>query len=183
MENKYNPDIHHRRSIRLKHYDYTQTGAYFVTVCTWQKECLFGDVVDGETRLNEYGNVVVDCWNKIPSHFQYVGLDAFIVMPNHVHVIIVMDNCRGKACLAPTWERGQFGKPITGSLPTIVGSFKSAVTKQINTIRNTPGTPLWQRNYYEHVIRNDDELQRIREYIINNPLQWADDEINPANMW
>ncbi|MCP9448033.1 MAG: hypothetical protein NNA22_10760, partial [Nitrospira sp.] len=117
-----------RRSIRLKGYDYSQAGAYFVTVCTQDRTCLFGDVADGEMRLNDAGGIARQCWFDIPAHFPNASLDEFIVMPNHVHGIIVVDG-RGTACRAPT---EQFGRPVTGSIPTIIRSFKSAVTKQIN---------------------------------------------------
>ena len=172
---------HNRHSIRLRDYDYTQAGAYFVTICSWSRECLFGDVIDGKIQFNEYGQIVQECWDAIPEHFIGIKLENHIVMPNHVHLIIlIVENGRGMACHAPT-DR-QFGKPISNSLSTIIGSFKSAVTKRINQIRNTPNVPVWQRNYYEHIIRNEDELNRIQEYIINNPLQWADDENNPMNI-
>ena len=174
---KYNPDIHHRRSIRLKDYDYSQSGAYFVTICNKNKECLFGDVVDRKMRLNEMGIVVQQCWNVIPEHFPNTVSDEFIVMPNHIHGIIVIV---GAQFIAP------FGKTMSGNqgvmnhAPTtageIVRAFKARCTYAINQVRITPGMPLWQRNYYEHIIRNEPELNKIREYIINNPLNWESDE-------
>jgi len=167
-----------RRSIRLQGYDYSRIGAYFVTVCTYHRLCLFGEIIDGRMALNDAGRIVEQCLNEISRHFPHVELDEFIVMPNHVHGIVVIANRRGTACRAPTTE--QFGRPVTGSMPTIIRSFKSAATKRIDELRNTPGAAIWQRNYYEHVIRNDDELNRIREYIANNPAQWAIDRENPA---
>jgi len=178
---KYDHNIHHRRSIRLKGYDYSQAGAYFVTICTQDKECLFGDIVDGEIRLNDAGRMVRDIWHKITEHFPHADIDEFVVMPNHFHGIgVINSDGKGMACHAPTQR--QFAKPIAGSLSAIVGSFKSAVTRQINQIRNTPGYPVWQRNYYEHVIRDEEEINRIREYIIGNPAKWSDDENNPVNI-
>ena len=166
-----------------------------MTICAWNRECLLGEIIDGQVKLNEYGQSVADCWNKIPAHFPHVELDVFVVMPNHFHGIILLGDRRGKACLAPTLKHGgnskgmachvptkEFGKPVAGSLSTIIGGFKSAATKQINIIRNISGAPVWQRNYYEHVIRDEDELRRIREYIVTNPLQWQDDENNPVNI-
>ena len=101
----YNSDKHHRRSIRLKGYDYSELGAYFVTICSWNRECLFGDIVDGEMRLNEYGVVAEGCLNEIHEHFKYVSLDCNIVMPNHVHLIMVIGHSgRGTACRAPTYR-------------------------------------------------------------------------------
>lgn len=176
----FDPNIHRRRSLRLKDYDYSQAGAYFVTVCVQNRECLFGEVVAGEMQLNNAGRMVVRCWQAIPDHFPHVALDVFVVMPNHVHGIIVLMGGRGTACRAPTNE--QFGKPVPGSIPTVMRSFKSAATKHINELRHTAGVPVWQRNYYEHIIRDENSMARIREYIINNPLQWALDRDNPANV-
>jgi putative transposase len=177
---KFNRDKHHRRSIRLKGYDYTQCGAYFVTICSQDRECLFGDIVNGEIRLNEYGEIADACLKGIPKHFSHSDMDYMIVMPNHVHLILIINNPgRGTACRAPTVER--FGFPVNGFVPTIIRSYKSAVTKQINIVRNHPGMPVWHRNYHEHSVRNETELNRIRQYIITNPLQWDNDENNPAN--
>lgn len=168
-----NPYLHHRRSVRLKGHDYAQPGAYFVTMCTRDRECLFGEIVDGEMRLNEYGMAVRDEWLRTAELRENVELDAFVIMPNHLHGIVMITQGRGTACRAPTEA---FGKPVADSVPTIVRAFKSASTKHINQIRNTPGTPVWQRNYYEHVIRNDAELNAVREYILANPATWTTDE-------
>jgi hypothetical protein len=116
----FDPEEHHRRSIRIKGYDYSQPGAYFVTICTRDRECLLGSVL----RLNEFGEIAQRCWEEIPGHFPSVELDAFVVMPNHIHAILVVLG-RGTACRAPTTE--QFGRPIAGSIPTIVRAYKSAV--------------------------------------------------------
>lgn len=187
-------ELHKRRSIRLKGYDYSQTGAYFITICTHNRASIFGDVLDGEMLLNDIGKAAEQCWHAIPDHFPKIQLDEFVVMPNHIHGVlwIMDDDCRGTTCRAPTnttvcraptcdcmMER--FGKPVPGSIPTIIRSFKSAVTKRINEWRAIPGTPVWQRNYYEHVIRDDESLNRIRQYIIDNPAQWALDRENPMN--
>ncbi len=167
--------------MRLQGFDYSQAGAYFVTICAWQKECVFGDIVDVEMRLSEYGGIVNSFVQQIPEHFPNVEIDNYVVMPNHVHIIIMIrDTRRGMACHAPTPRK--FGKPIAKSLSTIIGSFKSAVTKQINQKRNSPGTPVWQRNYYEGIIRNEKELTEIRKYIHNNPLQRALDIEHPDNI-
>jgi len=169
---------YHRRSIRLKGYDYTQAGAYFVTICTYQRMCLFGEVVEGQMRLNELGEIVRDEWLKTAQLRPRVVLDAFVVMPNHIHGIIVLVDRRGTLQRAPTtFER--FGKPTSDSIPTIVRLFKSAAARRINERRGTPGAPVWQRNYYEHIIRSEDSLVRIREYIAENPLRWHLDRENP----
>lgn len=172
---------HRRRSIRLKGYDYSQAGAYFTTICARSRECLFGDIIDGEMRLNDAGRIVWDVWRKISKHFPHVDADEFVVMPNHVHGITVVNpDRRGMACHAPTYR--QFAKPIAGSFPTIIGFFKSEITRRINLQRNTPGYPVWQRNYYERIIRDEEEMGRIREYIIENPMRWGEDENNPVNI-
>ncbi|WP_339136862.1 MAG: transposase [Candidatus Electrothrix sp. GW3-4] len=186
---KYNPDIQHRRSIRLRGYDYSQAGAYFVTICVHHRECLFGEITNRIMRLNDAGKIAAQCWQDIPVHFSHAALDEWTVMPNHVHGIIVMADtagrhtaCRGTACRAPTHRaptKEQFGKPVSGSFPTVARSFKSAVTKYINILRNTPGNKLWQPNYWEHIIRNETELHRIREYIHNNPARWREDALHP----
>jgi putative transposase len=187
---KYDPDKHHRRSIRLKEYDYAQAGAYFITICVQGRECVLGEVVNGEMRLTDWGRVVQYEWEQLPQRFPNVQCDAFVVMPNHAHgIVVITDDGRGTAGRAPTASRApttsraptaeQFGKPVPGSLPTIVRSFKSAVTKRINDTRDTPGAVFWQRNYWEHVIRNDADLARIREYIQNNPARWMDDQLHP----
>lgn len=168
----YNPDIHHRRSIRLKEYDYSQAGAYYVTLCTYQRECLFGEIIDGEMRLNDWGRIIYDSWEWLGQQYAYVDLYEWVIMPNHFHGIIVIDDRRGGSRTALTQ------KP----LGRLVGAFKTVSSKQINKLRDNPGCPVWQRNYYEHVIRNDDDLNRIREYIINNPMQWELDENNPTNI-
>jgi len=172
---------HRRRSIRLKGYDYSRAGAYFITICTHARACLFGEIVDGKMRLNDAGRMVQGCWDAIPKHFPDVVTDECVVMPNHIHGIVWVG--KGTACRAPTTCHvptvEQFGKPVSGSLPTIIRSFKSAVTKRINESHGAAGAPVWQRNYYEHIIRDDESLNQIRQYIIDNPAQWAMDRENP----
>jgi REP-associated tyrosine transposase len=190
---RFDPDKHRHRSLRLKGYDCAEPGAYFVTICTRDRACLFGHVMNGEMHLNEAGEIAQRCWEEIPRHFPHTVLDAMIVMPNHIHgVIVITESCRGEASNVPlhvpktTWrsdasplrQRPNGTKP--GSLSAIVQNFKSVTTKRINQMRGAPGTLLWQRNYYEHVVRNEAELMAIREYIQANPSLWDDDENNPA---
>jgi len=178
----YDPRIHHRRSIRLKEYDYTQPGAYFVTLCTKARQCLFGDVVKGEMRLNYLGHIAFNCWQAIPEHFPHVELDTFVLMPNHLHgILLITDISLGaRHCRAPTIE--QFGRPVCGSIRTVIRSYKSAVTKLINAICNTKGTSLiWQRDFYEHINRDQGSLHNIRQYIVENPWRWAEDPENPQH--
>ncbi len=168
---------HHRRSIRLKNYDYAQPGAYFVTVCTNRMTCLLGEIVDGAMKLNPIGEVVEEEWLKTPILRPNVGLDEYVVMPNHLHgIIMIMDHGRGVLQYAPTTSR--FNSP-SQTIGAIVRGFKSVVTKRINRMRDTPGQSVWQRNYYEHIIRSDKALNRIQEYIVYNPQRWHTDRYNP----
>jgi len=173
--------MHNRRSIRLKEYDYSQPGAYFVTVCTWRRENLFGEVLDGEVRLNERGRIVDECWNEIPEHFPQVELDTFVVMPNHIHGIIVIkgndDVGVGATHASPLRKKSG---PTPKSLGAMVGSFKSAVARRIQV--KFGGTGIWQRNYYEHIIRDEKEWDLIRRYIESNPDNWEQDEENPGRV-
>lgn len=178
----YDPGRHHRRSIRLKGYDYSQAGAYFITICTQDRVCLFGEIVDGEMRLNDMGRMVEFTWFDLPNHVDGLVLDAFVVMPNHVHGILVIVGA-GSTEPAPTGSAPTV--PNTGGekrhgLPEIVRQFKTFSSRRINEYRHTPGMPVWQRNYYEHIIRNEESLNRIRQYIADNPLQWALDRENPV---
>jgi REP element-mobilizing transposase RayT len=185
----------HRRSIRLNGYDYTQPGGYFVTIRTQDGECLFGDVADGKMVMNAFGKIVDHQWRQIPRFFPNCGLDEFMVMPDHFHGIVVIradrhesgvgakhsgldskDNCTILPGNASPLQYGimAYERPhgtVPDSLPAIIQNFMSVTTRKINHIRKTPGQKLWQRNYYEHIIRND-ELLRIREYIRLNPLKW-----------
>jgi REP element-mobilizing transposase RayT len=173
-----------RRSIRLKDYDYSQAGAYFLTICTYNRKCLLGEVINGEMVLNELGKVVEREWLRATEIRSHVELDEFIILPNHIHGIIVVNESNVRAtCRSPEGEGTsplQKG-PRSASIGAIIAGFKSAVTRQINDLRGTPYTPVWQRNYYEHVIRNEDNLDEIREYIVNNPLKWDLDSENPNN--
>ena len=170
--------LHHRRSFRLKGFDYTSENGYFITLVTHNRQKLFGENQNGEMILGEYGRVAVEEWFKTKELRPYVELveDEFVVMPNHIHGIIWItgNDGRGTARRAPTLER--FGSPTAGSLPTIVRAYKSAVTKRINILRGTPGESVFQRNYYEHIIGTEREYERIAEYIANNPLNWSRDE-------
>ncbi len=171
--------IHGRRSLRLRGYGYTEAGAYYVTVVTWKRASLFGEIVNSKMHLSEAGQNVAECWNAVPRHTPWVILDAFVVMPNHVHGIVFIAKDPVGAQHAAPLQNGYRG-PRPHSLGAIVRSFKSAATRQMNLLRGTPGAPVWQRNYYEHVIRSEDELNRIRQYIEENPARWEEDEQNPG---
>ncbi len=177
----FDPNRHHRRSIRLKDYDYRNVGAYFITICAYKRECLFGEVVDLEMRLNEYGEIIQDEWLKTETVRPNIELDEFVMMPNHLHGILVLNDNTGVSHEKPgATHRVAPTGPQTGSVGAIVGQYKSIVTKRINKQRGTPGHPIWQRNYHEHIIRDEDELNRIRFYIANNPAQWDSDLENPG---
>jgi REP element-mobilizing transposase RayT len=176
----YNPEKHNRRSIRLPEYDYGKPGVYFFTICTNKRVCLFGDVVQGQMTLNAYGRIIAEEWHRTERIRDHVALDAFVVMPNHVHGIIAIthrsERRRGVSQHAPT--RG-FKSP-SQTLGAIVRGFKGAATRRINRRRGTPGTPVWQRNYYEHIVRDRRDLERIRRYIYRNPARWHRDRNHPA---
>lgn len=153
-----------RRRLRLADYDYTQPGAYFVTICTERRRILFGDVVDGEMTLNHLGSVARDAWVNLPDHYCSLSLDEFVVMPNHVQGIVVFD------------------AGAQHPLSEVVRGFKTFSAKRINELRNSRGEAVWQRGFYDHVVRDEQGLARIRDYIVNNPAKWDLDEENPARV-
>jgi REP element-mobilizing transposase RayT len=189
------PKFHHRGSIRLREYDYSQPGGYFVTLCTHRRECILGDIADGNVQLNQFGEIVKEEWLRTEQIRPEITMDEFMVMPNHMHGIIMIRNdipnisvgAHGGASL---WgrrtpkDRAHINSPLRRepkTLGSIIAGFKSVVTHRINLLRKTPLTPIWQRNYYEHIIRDEENLNRIRQYIIDNPVKWDEDEENPQN--
>jgi REP element-mobilizing transposase RayT len=153
-----------RRSLRLSGYDYSQAGGYFVTICTRDRVCLFGQVCDDCVDLNPLGRVVEESWHWLGRQYEQVALDASVVMPNHFHGVMLLRQ-----------DEHDSRKP----LGRLVGAFKTVSTKRMNELRRTPGATVWQRNYYEHVIRHETDLDRIRRYIVENPARWALDRENP----
>ncbi|MDH3944457.1 MAG: transposase [Anaerolineae bacterium] len=171
------PGIHNRRTIRLPHYDYGQAGAYFITVCVKDRICKLGEVVGEDVALSAEGKIVQSVWDELPEHYSHVELDEFVVMPNHVHGIVWIkerEEANVGARHASPLRRPRGFK--SGSLGSTVASFKSAATRKINQLHKTTGTPFWQRGYYEHIIRNDEDLQQHRKHIQENPLKWSLDE-------
>ena len=171
-------NLPNRKSIRLKDYDYSSSGAYFVTICTKNREEIFGSVgvVRGQPKmiLNNLGKIVESVWQSLPQHHP-VELDQFQIMPNHIHMIIIIGSrLTGGSRPAPT---------LGTTLGTILGLFKSTTTKQIRIMVNNPQFPVWQRNYYEHIIRNDQDLEKISQYIIDNPQMWERDRNNQENLY
>ena len=191
----YDPQKHHRRSIRLKGYDYRQAGAYFITLCIRERECILGEVINGRVYLSQLGQIVQKEWYRTAAVRRNVELDVFVIMPNHIHgIIIITDNSRAtrqnlsispddcEKRVAPTREIMEKPRPkgaASGSLGAIVGQLKSMSAKRINRVRQTPGVPVWQRDFYDHIIYRSESLQAIRQYILDNPLRWTDDSENP----
>ena len=189
----YNPNIHHRRSVRLQGYDYSQAGAYFITICCDDRKCLFGNIINGEMNLNDAGKIADECWIEIPKHFPNAVLHEYVVMPNHVHGIVELadrnnvgaenflplQNDTGIPVGVQNFEplhpkQNAFQKMIPRSIGSIVKGFKIGVT--IRAKQFLPDIKIWQRNYHEHIIRNEQSYLTISEYIINNPKNWKDDK-------
>ncbi len=160
-----------RRLLRLRDYDYTRPGAYFVTVCTRRRACLFGHIADGMMRPNTLGAIVETCWLTLPHHYPHARLDAFVVMPNHAHGILFLDD-DAIARRATSKRHG---------LSEIMRAFKTFSSRRVNALSNGSGARVWQRGYYEHIIRNETSLRRLRNYIETNPLRWDLDRENPGN--
>jgi putative transposase len=174
---EYNQKPRYRHVIRLKDYDYSQPGGYFITICTKNRSCLFGAVESDRVILNQYGEIIQISWLALPEHYHNVQLDIFVIMPNHIHGIIFLTDVGAGLKPAPT----DSPRDKQHGLPEIIRAFKTFSSRQINKIRNMPGSSVWQRSYYEHVIRRDESLEKIREYIGTNPLRWALDKENPVN--
>ncbi len=187
---KFDPKVHDRRSIRLKEYDYSQAGAYFVTIVVWHREFLFGEIKNQEMTLNKRGEIVRKWWQQIHIHFPNAGTGALIVMPNHIHGIIFIFERRGTVPVPD--ERKTSGGETSGGMtpplrtPTlgqIVAYFKYQSTKEMNaSTKAGVVTKFWQRNYYEHVIRDETDLKNKTDYIEANPSLWDEDDENPINI-
>ena len=180
---KYGHGRHGRRSIRLKDYDYSQRGAYFVTICAKDRQCVFGEIMDGEVRLNEIGVIIRDQWVRSAEVREEIHADEFVIMPNHLHgIIFIGDNPVGATGGRPLSPKGRIASgPGKYSLAAFIAGFKSACSRSINQSLGTRRINMWQRNYYEHIIRNERSLNAIREYILNNPNRWSDDPENPES--
>jgi len=180
----YNPAIHHRRSIRLKGYDYAQEGFYFITICCQDRAQLFGEIMNAEMILNECGEIADNCWLEIPKHFQNVELHEYVIMPNHVHGIIQIKFKSITPTVLPSVGANDYSplQTVKRSLPrspsktigSIVRGFKIGVTKWMR--QNTNVYDVWQRNYYDNIIRDEQSYQRISDYIRNNPKNWKEDK-------
>ncbi len=200
MKSKFNPHKHHRRSIRLKNYDYSWAGAYYVTIVTWHRDFLFGEIVNEEMILNKAGKIVQAEWLELAKRLRYVDLGAFIVMPNHAHGILHIletvgathqfftETLASKTLLQNITKDSPNGSPLLprgakpASLGALIGQFKSRATKRLWKIPELSNTPIWQRNYYEHIIRDEQDLKNKTDYIEANPSLWDEDDENPINI-
>ncbi len=180
-------------STRLPNWDYSDNGYYFVTICTKDKEEFFGGIVNNKIQLSEIGKIVEKYWLEIPNHFTFVELDEFIIMPNHMHGIViiknenhVVPNVETRHCLVSTTDANKktnrFQNQGKHTISSIIGSYKSICTKIINKIQNNEFFA-WQSRFYDHIIRNEKEFYRIRQYIKDNPMNWNGDRNNSADLW
>ena len=170
----------HRRSLRLKGHSYIEGGAYFITVCTYWRRCILGEIRDDEMHLNDLGVAVAQAWRATPDHFPLVQNDAFVVMPNHIHGLLLIGHGVGAKHASPLHHppRGA----LSGSVPAIVQSFKSAATRSAHLSGIVHEDGIWQRGFHDRVVRNEGELNRIRAYIDENPLRWSLDRENPLRL-
>lgn len=168
--NNYDPQLHHRRSIRLQGYDYSQEGLSFVTICVQNMECIFGDIINNKMILNDIGQTIESACQQIEQQYPHIQFNIYCIMPNHFHAIIEITSPRtgGSRTALPASSPKPLGR--------IIGAFKTITTKSINLRNNTPGKRLWHRNYYEHIIRNDYSYQNIYNYILENPERWREDK-------
>jgi len=164
-----------RRSIRLPEYDYSKSGAYYITICSNDKKLIFGKIIDGEIILSKIGKMVEEHLKEISNHFEDVCIDDFVIMPNHIHFIISIVGVQNFEPL-----RHDYQKIIPKSIGSIIRAYKASVTKRCKA--EGYKSKIWQRNYFEHIIRNQEDHYRIRKYIQNNPLQWELDEENPKSI-
>ncbi len=195
LKMKFDPQKHHRRSIRLKGYDYSQAGIYYVTIVTQGRECIFGEIINKEMALSSYGEIVQKWWGDIPVHFPNVKILIFAIMPNHIHGIIFITDTRRGEVVSPRDNPNQniINKETMGiqnqggetplrkpTLGQVIGYFKYQSTKEMNALDDKGLiTKFWQRNYYERIIRNEKELKQKTDYILDNPSQWDEDAENP----
>ncbi len=188
MDLQFDPECHRRRSIRLQGYDYRLNGAYYITIVTQDRACLFGEMVDNDMRLNDAGRMVLTVQEELHEYYPGIESDTFVVMPNHIHGIIVLVGAGPRACPG-SGQPPSFGQPRgvapTMSLADVVHRFKTLTTRRyIDGVKTWEWLPfrgkVWQRNYYEHIIRDERALNRIRQYIVDNPVRWTEDMENPA---
>jgi REP element-mobilizing transposase RayT len=171
---RYDPERHHRRSVRLKWHDNQDRGWYAVTFCTHERRCILGACENGVLVPTACGRIVIRALDRLSEQEGGATADAFAVMPNHVHLIAVLASAR----LAPIMRQPGLNAPASGSLGAVVGGVKRVTAARINAVLRTPGRPVWQRSYWDRVIRDEAELERFREYIAANPVRWSEDQYN-----
>lgn len=169
-----------RNSLRHPKYDYTNAGAYFVTICAHQGRSLFGQIAEQTMILNRLGQIADIAWREFADRHPETMLDQFVIMPNHVHVLLWLTESSTVDSQQDEEKQRKFGDAIAGSLSTLIGVYKGAVTQKASHEKLIPGPPLWQRNFYDRIVRNESELQRIRNYIETNPARWIEDQLHPA---
>ncbi|HBG77428.1 MAG TPA: transposase [Phycisphaerales bacterium] len=177
FQNKYRIE-----SARLNNWDYSSNGYYYITICTYNREWLFGNIADGKMQLSAIGEIVLQGWNDSFAMRKELFCDEFIIMPNHIHGIVIIkkiDNTEMHNC--DNMETHSRASLRAKSISSFVAGFKSAMTKRINEFRQIPGIPVWQNRFYDHIIRNEESLYQTREYVVNNPMNWESDEINQSN--
>jgi len=189
---------------RLKGWDYSSNGYYFVTICTHNRDHLFGEIENGEMMLNEYGKIVEECWFDLPNHYDNLRLDTFVIMPNHIHGIMIIDNNTDTVIVETGFKPVSTTTPQTTPVPfariqpiemetgfkpvstttkrhglfEFVRALKTFSARQINKNRNSIGESVWQSRFYDRIIRNETELSNIRHYVVHNPLKWENDKLN-----
>ena len=182
---KYDPEKHHRRSIRLRGYNYSKPGTYFVTICTHEKRKLFGDIINGEMHLNESGKVAQWIWNAIPQYYPGIKLDQYVVMPNHLHGILINTGDKNHVKLSQSGGNKRIDPmqllpmPMSGPAPTlgqIIRRFKALTTYYIHA--GGIDEFAWQERFHDEVVLDASALEHIRRYIINNPARWIDDDLH-----
>lgn len=180
----YNPNIHHRESIRLKDCDYSKEGMYFITICTQNRECLFGNIMDKKMILNDAGKMIEKIYNELPNYFNNIKINDYVIMPNHFHCVIEIVGVPFMGTQIFSNKINENDRATTRVAPTvgdIVGAFKSLTTNEyIRMVKNNElpnfEKRIWQRNYYENIIRNEEIHQKVVDYIKINPLKWQDDK-------
>ncbi len=166
--------LHHRRSIRLKGYDYTQPGAYFVTLLAYQRQCLFCKITNGQVSISPIGQILQDQWLKLPDYFPFLALGTFVIMPNHLHGILILKSVSKEQAPHQQTDEGSGPKGTQpGSVGAILQTYKSVCTRRA---RQYADIRIWQPNYYEHIIRTEEEWERIHQYILANPVNWVRDD-------
>ncbi len=184
MKLKINPSTKNRHSLRMKGYDYSIEGAYFVTIATSQRACLFGKIDNGKIDLNSYGKIAYEQWIRLEKRFVPSDFQKFVIMPNHIHGIIQIVRGAGEefqlaSSGSPPQRPYDYPQIAAGSLGVIIRAYKASVTFRINAVRGFTNPPIWQRNYYDHIIRNEREYKSIWDYIETNPDTWFDDQLYP----